>query len=1251
MGGNRLKEYILEIMKFAVQVEHYFFNIKNKYLYKKSIYADFAPIDTISEDVESLKALKWALKNKKVRNIALAGPYGAGKSSVIESYRKQDKKNRSISISLATFDGYTWDKIQELQDKDRYDEAKNILNELENELERGILKQLFYKIDANKIPLSRYRKLHHKKIWKYIVGMVSLLVVVIAAIYLVMPDKIEDYIIDYINGLSSHIEVVRTLLALLVVIVGFSYVIRFITSKFAIKQISVGDISAEGEIANTDTVFNKNIDEMLYFFERTKYNVVFIEDLDRFNSTHIFTKLREINIILNQYEVLKRRIVFVYAVRDDLFSKETERTKFFDFIIPVIPVINSTNSGEIMRNLLGLGVEKNKYREYPQHDISDRFITLVSPYIGDMRVLISTINEFWIYKRTLKESQEVDSLKDENMLALMIYKNLYPQDFALIEAEQGDIKAAFAYKEKAIKNAKSNLEKKRAQLDYIQKDALSQIEELKIIILSRIVGVNDFVTSIVMENKTYNRQTLLSDSFSFDMLKLGKMTVYYRVISTWNEQSKVIYDLITFDTEFEELFERYDAQCVFAEKNIQEQLAEYETIDKLMLKLRASTMKQLIANNVISDVIPEKVRENELLVFMLRHGFIDESYADYINYFHPGSISKEELNFILSIRNYSGVNDFSFSIRHCANVIERLFDYEFEQKEVLNYDLLDYMLDDNDYENKLYILIRQISNRTDVSLDFIKSYLERGIKIEKFLRIVCHENKYFVFDLLREQQISIKLKQEILMQIIISCDIEDIVCNNYAITEGNLGCITEYLEKDKAILQKMEGVSAERIKQVIRQLDIHFYETDLEGVGTEVMDFIIEGRYFVLNHYMMESLFKVLEPERCTQLFVANYHCLRQLNNSDILEYVYDNFMTYVETFILGEESNTEEIVEDVEDIILRLFEKYPTICIKVIDKQHLARWNTLDECLYGFDDSDKREIWDYLLSKERVDISWENYLIYHKAFGLTKSLMLFVDSNIDLIVKNDKSEKVTDEYIKELLVAEISDESFETIIANYNVNEFTNCMDEFSETRILLMIEKHYFDFSAEIFAEIKEISRNLGIEFVKANIDKFIEIIDQCDLDVVDVNNILESACLSEAEKVVLVKSIDSADISEDLALKIRDISVLLPKEYVEAAWCMLEEEYRYKLLLNQIRVYLLDEISGKLRELGGVYLQLVERRKHKYTLMSTDYNNDLCKELCSMGYLSPYKIINEKVGFDPITASDIMEEHIVGYVKKKR
>ena len=49
---------------------------------KKNEFTDLAPIDDIENGAEYLKALHWALKKKKVKNIALAGPYGAGKNNM-----------------------------------------------------------------------------------------------------------------------------------------------------------------------------------------------------------------------------------------------------------------------------------------------------------------------------------------------------------------------------------------------------------------------------------------------------------------------------------------------------------------------------------------------------------------------------------------------------------------------------------------------------------------------------------------------------------------------------------------------------------------------------------------------------------------------------------------------------------------------------------------------------------------------------------------------------------------------------------------------------------------------------------------------------------------------------------------------------------------------------------------------------------------------------------------------------------------
>jgi hypothetical protein len=119
--------------------------------------------------------------------------------------------------------------------------------------------------------------------------------------------------------------------------------------------------------------------------------VVIIEDLDRFEQTEIFTKFREINLLINSSKSINRDVVFIYAVRDEMF-KDSERTKFFDFIIPIIPVINYSNSSENLKNAL----KKFKYK------ISTALIDDIAFYVNDMRLLYNVVNEFHLYKTNLK---------------------------------------------------------------------------------------------------------------------------------------------------------------------------------------------------------------------------------------------------------------------------------------------------------------------------------------------------------------------------------------------------------------------------------------------------------------------------------------------------------------------------------------------------------------------------------------------------------------------------------------------------------------------------------------------------------------------------------------------------------------------------------------------------------------------------------------------------------------------------------
>ena len=287
-------------------------------------YEALTPKNNIENGQEYMAALDWALSKPNVHNIAISGPYGSGKSSVIESYLKERSGLKALRISLAAFN------LEEMIDGDGGEID-------EDQLEIGILKQIFYSVDSDRIPQSRYRKLQPETSWRIPLMGLLVLIVLCGVICFIAPDKTYTFITN-VNALPWWETVI--------VYIGLFGVVWYMLTKFVgwfrkngnIKELQIFDkATLTNEKDGEESIFNKNMDEIVYFFETTKTEIVIIEDLDRFKSTNIFVSLRELNNILNHYEKIEGRVKFVYAIKDDMFEQQGERTKFFDFIIPIVP--------------------------------------------------------------------------------------------------------------------------------------------------------------------------------------------------------------------------------------------------------------------------------------------------------------------------------------------------------------------------------------------------------------------------------------------------------------------------------------------------------------------------------------------------------------------------------------------------------------------------------------------------------------------------------------------------------------------------------------------------------------------------------------------------------------------------------------------------------------------------------------------------------------------------------------------------
>ncbi len=313
-----------------------------------------SPLDNLDQGEEKESYEKYenrlisALNEESIFNIAVTGIYGSGKSSILNTFKKKYKENSQwefLDISLSSFqvNKDTFSDNKDLNAIDENDSNIKIKEELTPKqiqlIERSILQQFFYAVPQNKIPLSRFKRITGNALTNKVT---ALLVIILIISGLVVFDKV-----NYVEAIYSLPTWLPELTFWCFLVCSILLLYKLLNISFELSEIKLNFHNSEFNIKNEKekSILNDHLDEILYFFKATGKNVVIIEDLDRFNNNEIFVRLRELNSMINKY--CEDRVVFLYAIKDNMFT-DTERSKFFEYIIPVIPIINPTNAYDLI---------------------------------------------------------------------------------------------------------------------------------------------------------------------------------------------------------------------------------------------------------------------------------------------------------------------------------------------------------------------------------------------------------------------------------------------------------------------------------------------------------------------------------------------------------------------------------------------------------------------------------------------------------------------------------------------------------------------------------------------------------------------------------------------------------------------------------------------------------------------------------------------------------------------------------------
>lgn len=1222
---------------------------------KYSEYKDLAPTSNAENVEEYLNALKWALEQEKITNIALAGPYGSGKSSIIDTFLEKHKDESffktytsennswiikkikscilqhdkvcrfneiSKKISMATFieansNGQCKNEAHENEDEavKREDKVVKKICISADEVEKGILKQLFYTIDPQKIPQSRYRKLHPINFGNIITKVIMYFAIALIFIFIFYYEKMTS-IFSGISAVLSYVGVsllscVFVFLTFAVCIWAISKIFYDFSSKYSIKGIKLSsNIDIQKEEGTGESVFNKNLDEIVCFFESTKYRVIFFEDLDRLDDMTIFVHLRELNNLLNGNEMIKEKVVFVYAVKDNIFTKE-DRTKFFDFIIPVIPIINSTNSGEVLQQFLQEAKEHGI-----KHDISQNFVLDVAPYIADMRILRNIYNEFVVYKSILTENQGVE-LKDAQMLALIVYKNLCPDDFADIQNEKGLIKEAFEAKRKYIDVQKNNLQEiineRSSKLDSYKKECLQSIREIKIAMMSGIMDNNGIVDKV----NDFQAKEILEDNFDMNNIaKINSARVYYFSFGYNYEQNKVMSDISgkikPYLIRIDSVKNIHDIGCENLQNELEELNKQKRDISKKTLSYILERGNDLKFDDIISD--------NKLLMFLLRRGYIDEKYANYINYFKGNTITKDDMNFILSVKNQEA-KPWDYAITKTDMVIRRLQEYEFERKEIYNFDLLEQLLAGCNDNVKLELFFKQLADETKLSWDFIDEFTGRTNHLAEFIKGLSRNWAGMWLFISNKNTISYERQMYYLCLLLANINADNV--SQYNIDD----CMEKYFEDHADILQKLqEQLGSEKIKDILLQLKPKFRELNIDGIeDKEILDTVFDNAMYELNLPMVKNVIKFKNSTLIDSFEAQPYSVVVRLNDSLVSGYIQKNVNKYVDDIILKQYSPADEL-EDILGLVEKLFEEDENELIEklirhesfVVDDISRFLWDEIEE----FKDN-VHVVWKALLENERIVVSWENIVTYWKCYSFDNCLKKFIADNV-YTLKGDDKKYCNDSFISELILCGLPISVYEVLLPILRMSDFSMSLTDIPKDILEIMVRCKYFAFTPDKFGELKDIDKSLVVEYISLNQDEAIENTNDLDIDSALLNEIVISTNITISNKEQFLEAFGVTYMTAEIVISINELNLKITKEIFEAAWKVANHDDGLKLFFDNLSLFTADDFERYFSEIGGEYATLSDRTKRYQPVISCSENNsNLVERLKEVGYITSYNV----------------------------
>jgi len=1177
-----------------------------------------------------VKALEKALSDRSIKNIALSGRYGVGKSSILQELARSRKDN-VVELSLSTLAPMADDAFDDAVPK----QAKTTTNRIQQE----IVKQLLYREKPSKTPGSRFRRIERFSFLREMAyaGLAGTVIAVIALLT-GWTSQIEAELLPKTDlGQWSH-GIVLVLGALATGIVRWVFY-----GRVHIRQFSAGAATVTLD-DHSVSYFDQYLDEIVYFFEVSKRSIVIFEDIDRFNDSRIFETLLALNTLLNAQRPDHDPIRFIYAIKDSIFDQSklsadkrrkveadikdikdpaqaeavrANRTKFFDLVIPVVPFITHRSAKNLAWQIL----------EEVDSEIDAALTDLTARYIPDMRLIKNLHNEFIVFRDRIFSGAGGDlELCKTELFAMMLYKCTHLADFEVISIGKSDIDKLYQAERDLVSVNINRLHKEIRQT----RNKLTNIE--RITTESESLGnklVKHIERTIRSSKNILNvapNSGLTAGTCWLNRQQLGKEDL--RTSQFWEEFTGATDDPVliwklnnnqrlslefTRSTLSEVLGNSLDPDS-WNERAEDRLTAEIEQNKEDLKFLRQAQMGDLIKRREFTapyggetqsfDAVAQKVLDGESLAYQLiRHGYINRNFTLYTATYHGNRVSAAAQNFImLHVERDLMDEHFELNGPDVEAVVRECGEQSLAEPALYNIAILDHLLNKGD--STADTMIRSLVQLGERQQRFIQVYLNSATEQAAFIGRFTLVAPNVLTNLVE----NIELAEVDRFQFV-SCALGNLGRDVRYRTSKAVGAYLSDHYTDFPILtsESLDSDNAERIANVFVTAKVQV--SALPPLTSSIQRAFVTHDCYVLNR---ENLSIALGND--TELTLDR----AQRESSRVYQRLLQDLPTYLSAIegystTVGSPSYFISVIEDVLQT----------------DAGQLSEViaHASNDCVVEDITEVSQDAWPHLAEHRRFPATFANVKEYIEGVGEVDAYLSGLVGAADGIINHEPINEEDKQALAVNLLAThdslLSASSRARLVASLQLDSVLSVDMIHTESGELfaLLLKVGVIADSAESYAHLSETDWSTREQFIEQS-KRFPEFMTP-DLVGSDLANLLSSGRVAMAIKEVIVgaaseyaEKCDRSGLAELAKFAVRDNHTLAPELVEEMAENEISTSYIIQLLHPNLDAVPYEQLARILNALGDNYSALTFPGRDQPKFPNTDEHRALLDRLTEYG-----------------------------------